>query len=156
MRTREKMSWSSSATVPSPTTDFASPVKELVMLLLNFNVLSIRAKHPLTEREAAVTAFNDPQNHVQVLVMSVKASEPAEELRRRYLYRRPLECPVHLISHRPYYPHRLTASLHHLYPNRRLNLRLDSASDDGEEDNYRDRRLYSSTVTSIRVSKIAI
>lgn len=30
------------------------------MLLLNFNVLSIRAKHQLAEREAAVTAFNDP------------------------------------------------------------------------------------------------
>ena len=44
------------------------------MLLLNFNVLSIRAKHLLSEREAAVTAFNDDQNPVQVLVTSVKVS----------------------------------------------------------------------------------
>lgn len=33
---------------------------EVVILLLNFNVLSIRAKHLLVEREAAVAAFNDP------------------------------------------------------------------------------------------------
>ena len=44
-------------------------VVELVMLLLNFNVLSIRAKHLLSEREAVVTAFNDDQNPVQVRVV---------------------------------------------------------------------------------------
>ena len=40
------------------------------MLLLNFNELSICARHLVPEREAAVDAFNDVKNPVQVLVMS--------------------------------------------------------------------------------------
>lgn len=52
------------------------------MLLLNFNVLSIRAKHLLAEREAAVAAFNDFGNHVQVLVTSVKVSATSLNLQK--------------------------------------------------------------------------
>ena len=37
---------------------------EVVMLLLNFNVLGIRARHLVPEREAAVDAFNDAKNPV--------------------------------------------------------------------------------------------
>ena len=52
------------------------------MLLLNFNVLSIRAKHLLPEREVAVAAFNDPNNLFQVLVTSVKVSATSLNLQK--------------------------------------------------------------------------
>ena len=43
---------------------------KVLMIVLGFNVISIRAKNKSQEREAAVSAFNDPRNAVQVLVTS--------------------------------------------------------------------------------------
>ena len=55
---------------------------EVLMLVLGFNVISIRAKYKLKEREGAVAAFNDPDNPVQVLVTSLKVSSVAINLQR--------------------------------------------------------------------------
>ena len=43
----------------------ASWLVEVLVLLLDFNVLSIRARDKLVERKEAVVAFNDPNNPVQ-------------------------------------------------------------------------------------------
>ena len=54
------------------------------MLLLNFNLLSIRARHLVPEREAAVDAFNDAKNPVQVLVMSERVLAISLNLEKDY------------------------------------------------------------------------
>ena len=45
-------------------------------------MLSIRARHKQAEREAAVSAFNDGANPVQVLVTSVKVSATSINLQK--------------------------------------------------------------------------
>ena len=52
------------------------------MMLIGFNVRSIRAKLKTTEREAAVNAFNDKENPVQVLVTSLKVSSTSLSLQK--------------------------------------------------------------------------
>ena len=55
---------------------------ELLMLVFGFNVMNIRAKHKLKEREDAVAVLNDSENPVQVPVTSVKVSSVAINLQR--------------------------------------------------------------------------
>lgn len=52
------------------------------MLMLGFNVMSIRVKYKLKKREEAVTAFNDSDKPVQVLVISVRVSCVAINLQK--------------------------------------------------------------------------
>ena len=51
-------------------------------MLIGFNVLSIRAKHKATEREAGINASNDKENPVQVLVTSLKVSSTSLNLQK--------------------------------------------------------------------------
>ena len=51
-------------------------------MLIGFNVLSIHAKHKASEREAAINAFNDKNNPVQVLITSLKVSSTALNLQK--------------------------------------------------------------------------
>lgn len=48
---------------------------EVLMLILGFNIFSIRAKHKQREREEAVNSFNDPTCPVQVLVLQKHCSD---------------------------------------------------------------------------------
>lgn len=55
---------------------------EILIMLVGFNVLSIRAKHNAAEWEAAVSTFNDKENPVQVLVTSLKVSSTSLNLQK--------------------------------------------------------------------------
>ena len=55
---------------------------EVLMLILGFNVLSIRAKYKQKKREEAVSAFNDKDCPIPVLVTSVEVSATAINLQR--------------------------------------------------------------------------
>ena len=55
---------------------------EILMLLLGFSVVTIRAKHKWNEREQVVREFNDRTSTVQVLVTSVKISSTSINLQK--------------------------------------------------------------------------
>ncbi|KAF6235521.1 hypothetical protein HO173_006204 [Letharia columbiana] len=55
---------------------------EILLMVLGFNVISIRAKHRLKDREAAIAQFNDKTCPVQVLVTSVKVSATSVNLQK--------------------------------------------------------------------------
>ena len=57
---------------------------ELLMLVHDINVLSIRARHKNQEREEVVAASNDPADPVQVLFTSYKVSSIAINLQEAY------------------------------------------------------------------------
>ena len=53
---------------------------EVLVLLLGFRTLTIRARHKSSERDRAVALFNDPESAFQVLVTNVKVSSTALNL----------------------------------------------------------------------------
>ena len=53
---------------------------EVLVLLLGFQTLTIRARHKSSERDRAIALFNDPESAFQVLVTNVKVSSTALNL----------------------------------------------------------------------------
>ncbi len=53
-------------------------------MVIRFNVIFIRSKHKQQDREAAVRAFNNKDNPIQILIMSLKICSTALNLQHDY------------------------------------------------------------------------